>query len=1002
MISEIALRLSAMLLRQHVWSYSDLETADGQHNLVCDNGSLVSVFSLDGLRQIPGAEEYERSEKAFGKLINVCMGRPGHSLQFVYERDPERTRGELERVLRPARQSAKRIGLEVQDLITDNIQVLGRHTRWESCHMAIWTHRTAVPEENLKAEAKRHAEARAKVKSVYADTINPAARMTTLQDRHNSACEGAMRLLDAGDMIARRLDVHEASRGIAQQVDRTIAGTETQWHALFPQDGIKPRAKPVDDSDLSDFGFPPLSRQICRRPHERVGPTEVRIGGKFYTTIMVSHFPEESDTLFRRLLELIPETIPFRVSLRLSPLNAVSLGLKKGLALYSQWLGDGNKLIKRSCDHIQNLIAEGGKACTLQMSVVIWADSLTELRTRAAIVTQSVESWGICQTKSDYADPSESVLTSCVAFSQKAPGDASYAPLNEALNLLPIDRAGSHWKSGSILFRTPDGKIWPYEPASREQSAHIDLIVAGPGSGKSVLLSASSLALMLKAGNEEMPYISTVDVGYSSRGMLRYIRACLPPEKQHLVTEYKFTLESGEGVNPFDLQLGAYRPTPLEREFIINFLVLLITPAGRREPSSSTRELVELVVDEAYARMDAPGYRKRYEAHHDKELDREIQEIGLDPDTESLSWLEVRDRLFAAGREQAAVRAQRYAVPLINDLSSVIADSHNIQALYGDKAGLVTAENELILNNFMRMLSSAISNYPLLSRPTSIDFGNSAIISVDLNDVAKGNPKQAAIFYMLARQLCAKNFFLSEDNLIVFAEQYVGYQRERIAKIRGAVKRINYDEFHRTGELDSLRRQIKEDIREGRKWGVQVSFASQRLDDFDADMRDLATNIYFAGSMTTNAIQTIKTAFGLTDTETSVFRAGLVHGPKDGGPGMLFKYAAKGGWRSQVVRFTKGGRELWACSTTPADDELREAVLAQVDMGTALSALAEFFPSGSAEAEIELRRQRMGATASHIGDDGRSQGVIKELAYEVIARYREGRRARSDKQMAKA
>ena len=66
--------------------------------------------------------------------------------------------------------------------------------------------------------------------------------------------------------------------------------------------------------------------------------------------------------------------------------------------------------------------------------------------------------------------------------------------------MLPFSRPSSPWEYGAILFRSPDGKPWPYQPGSSEQTTWIDLIYARPGSGKSVLSNAINLALCLSGG----------------------------------------------------------------------------------------------------------------------------------------------------------------------------------------------------------------------------------------------------------------------------------------------------------------------------------------------------------------------------------------------------------------------------------------------------------------------------------------------------------------------
>ena len=46
----------------------------------------------------------------------------------------------------------------------------------------------------------------------------------------------------------------------------------------------------------------------------------------------------------------------------------------------------------------------------------------------------------------------------------------------------------------------------------------------------------------------------------------------------------------------------------------------------------------------------------------------------------------------------------------------------------------------------------------------------------------------------------------------------------------------------------AVRSQVIRDVREGRKWGVQIALSSQLLDDFTNDMVDLATGVWILGS----------------------------------------------------------------------------------------------------------------------------------------------------------
>jgi intracellular multiplication protein IcmB len=49
-------------------------------------------------------------------------------------------------------------------------------------------------------------------------------------------------------------------------------------------------------------------------------------------------------------------------------------------------------------------------------------------------------------------------------------------------------------------FRTPDGKVWPYQTGTNVTTTWFDLIFAQPGAGKSVLMNTLNLGTMFDAG----------------------------------------------------------------------------------------------------------------------------------------------------------------------------------------------------------------------------------------------------------------------------------------------------------------------------------------------------------------------------------------------------------------------------------------------------------------------------------------------------------------------
>eukprot|EP01126_Amoeba_proteus_P032244 TRINITY_DN31479_c0_g1_i1.p1 TRINITY_DN31479_c0_g1~~TRINITY_DN31479_c0_g1_i1.p1 ORF type:complete len:256 (-),score=23.82 TRINITY_DN31479_c0_g1_i1:106-873(-) len=206
------------------------------------------------------------------------------------------------------------------------------------------------------------------------------------------------------------------------------------------------------------------------------------------------------------------------------------------------------------------------------------------------------------------------------------------------------------------------------------------------------------------------------------------------------------------------------------------------------------------------------------------------------------------------------------------------------------------ATGESIINAFGRMISSAVRDYTLLSQITSFDLGEARIVALDLDEVAKTGgeaaDRQTAVMYMLARYVLARHYYLTEESIAEFPALYREYHGKRVYEIREDPKRIVFDEFHRTSKAKAVRDQVIVDMREGRKWKVQVALLSQSLDDFDDVMIEFATAIFIMDAGPKQAVDKSTQVFGLSDTARLALET-RVHGPKLGGATFIAQFATK-------------------------------------------------------------------------------------------------------------
>ena len=263
------------------------------------------------------------------------------------------------------------------------------------------------------------------------------------------------------------------------------------------------------------------------------------------------------------------------------------VGMRGTLASILTFTSAQNRLLSDSIKLLKYIDLNTDDAViSLRVAATTWApsDDIQLLRSRASMLAKAIEGWGSCDVSEISGDPFLGFVTTNLAMNSKSPAQASIAPLSDVLRMMPFFRPCSPWDSGAILFRSPDGKPWPYHPGSRHQTTFIDLIYARPGSGKSVLSNAMNLATCMSPGISRLPRVAIIDIGPSSSGLISLLKDALPADKKHLVSHHRLRMTDEYAINVFDTQLGCRFPTPLERTFLVNFLTLLATPVGAERP----------------------------------------------------------------------------------------------------------------------------------------------------------------------------------------------------------------------------------------------------------------------------------------------------------------------------------------------------------------------------------------------------------------------------------
>ena len=968
------------LARQPIESFIRIETADDEFTMVAEDGSLVSYLRIDGSRQIIGQEEYQHILEAATLKLGSRFDRPGHALQVFFSRDPGRARTVTEREIYPSKVTARNIGLEVEDLLDERARHLAHYMIHEECYYVLWTRPNILPASDLK----RAAENQKDIKWAPASSAQyPFAAIEPLRARHKSYVRGIESALNELGIRAETMNGHDAMAAVRNNLFPNMANDK--WRPVLPGDNIPVRV-PESKKDYSDILWPPLKQQITSANGEIMNSRMVQIGSLIWGGVDMTLGPSDPSPFPMLLNRLFEANIPYRISFLIESGGAEATTVKSTIATFLAITNPVNRTIKKSLESLRAL-SRSEPVVKLRISISTWAPEGKKnlLEDRISVLMQAMESWGYCQVSNVVGDPLDCVMSSAMGIACASTAPAAIAPMYEVMKLLPWQRPSSPFDKGSLLLRTPDGKIWPYQTGTNLTTTWFDLIFAQPGAGKSVLLNTLNLATVLAPGNSKLPYVAVIDIGPSSSGLISLIKEALPEERKHEAAYYRLQMTPEYAINPFDTQLGMRGPLIDERSYLIELLTLLCTPPGAEKPYDGIQQLSGLVVDEMFRwRHDdeANAEPRPYLPRLDREIDEALKSYNIHL-PEDPYWWDIVDKFFEIEQYHFANLAQRHAVPVLGDAITA-ARRPQIRALLEDAQIGGSAEN--VISAFERMVTSAIREFPILSSVTKFEITDARICSLDLMDVCpQGDQtadRQTSIMYMLARHALVRSWWLSQDAIDQMPEKYQAYHEIRLQDIAESPKRLCYDEFHRTSKSFSVRGQLIRDVREGRKRGVQIVLSSQLLEDFSDDMIDLATGVWVLGTaISDRVVDNTQERFGLSNTARNIIRYRLT-GPRSSGAPVLLVLGTTDGRYEQHLINTLGPIELWALSTSSEDVAIRNRLYIKLGAARARQMLAAAFPGGSARSEIK-RRVFASAENNDTNASATSQ-IIEEIVEELI------------------
>lgn len=946
-------------------TYCDVETADSDKSLVTSNGTLIGGIRLDGLGFPMGPEEFESVVDAITRALQAFLAHGGHTLDVFASRDPAAVARKLAALSAASRKSCEAIGLNVSDVIESNERELRKYAAVEEIYLALWTREAVLSEREVKDGRKELAAAAAKMPKIGWAAQNPICTNAALRERHDATMRSVLEDLNTAGIACEQLTAHEMLRIARKEIDPDF--TPDDWRPHLVGDAMPLVQTPAilrgnqsrRELDSADLQYPPVSWQVFPRDAQRLNAKYAQVGDRAYAPVFVEIAPREIMPFAALFEKLANAKLPWRCLIRIDGGGMKYAGVKQAVAELLSIGSSHNRRVAQSFIDMKAVKFDGNTDVRFRMSFCTWAPAGNEglLRQRASRLAQNIAAWGQCEVREVSGDSVAGMISTVPFLSETCIGNASVAPLAHISRLLPIMRPMSPWKQGSMIFRTMDGRLMPFQPGSSRQTTWNYIFFGRPGFGKSAQMLNLILSSCMEPGLNKLPRVGIVDIGPSSDYFVSTIRDSLLPQFKHLAAGFKLSMTVEQAINPFDTPLGCRFPTAEHKAFIVSILSQIATPAEAEKPYPRISELTSKVVDDVYAQYADTGSRanpKRYAPGVEPRVDQLLESHGFTWNRDT-AWWHVVDFLFAKGHTHEATMAQRYAVPLVPDCVALSKQSVDMYQKIKVESG------ETLTEAFSSLISSATRDFPNLSAPTKFDIGEVRVAAINLEEVAKGGSaaaiRQTAVMYMLAGYALTKDYRLDQPTVesMQMPAQYLDYHMDRMREIQSAMKWIAWDEFHRTSKSIAVQDAVTIDQREGRKFKIGVILSSQGAGDFPETMREFATGVFVMDAGTEKNARALQAYFGFNDT-TRQLMSQYATGPTSAGAPLLASITTKKGTFTQLLVSTLGPTTRWALSTTSEDVLVRRAVCARLGPIKGRAALTATYPDG-AQAAVERLQQ---------------------------------------------
>lgn len=943
--------------------YCFIDSIANKSTFLSEDGSLATVVKIKGINKTIVSEDamLDTSLSIYDGIRNFFKEN-GHILQIYFSREPNNSEFLLMKQYSMYRETAKKMGLDLDFYFDDKINKLKNFIVHEECVMVLWSRPTL-----LKTIKKDSEEIKEKMlNSPLAEKAQDTHLLyKSLMLKHEAFCESLLKTFKSVGIYTEVLHVKKASNLIKSTCEYSRTGEN--WTPKMHIDDVssdhknKPIIKEQNDEvlksdDISYFLYPKLKRQFVPSIIEKIDETTLKLNSE-YLKIFKVDLPQETETKFSDFLNRIDDSIPYQISFKMCSGGLNNIGFKNLLAtLLSFDKTTDNSLVKDSIKYFLDLEKKEGLVFSKNsISIIVRGETEDILNKRSSIISTELQNWGNQHIIEECGDLYGSYFNTLPLYTPKVPIDGNFVlPFQDVIYSLPITRPVNIEENGLITYRTEDNKMINYDSMSSLLNYFNELICATPGSGKSVKSNSNNLAFLLKKKGNELfskllPLLFIIDIGPSSQGMIEFLKSIAPPHMKEMFKYIKIENSKEHTINILDTPLGCRILPSKLNSLVTSFLIMLTTPVGKDGLSEG---MVGLLVKKTYIEFSDKGKKtKIYESGQLPEIDKALKDLGfaVNPKT---TWWNIVDFFFQKDKLDLARIAQSEAVPKLINLVEVLKSDEDLKSTYEK----VMIGKESASDVFVRLLSESLELYPIFNGRTSLNLSSTRVLSFDLNDVApdgKGDPvaaKQSALMYTMSTIYGLRNFFFEENTFKSAPAIYQNYLKNCYKEYRSIPKRFVVDEFHRGASVPKFNAEIIRMLRESRKWNMSNCLISQYLDDFSGEISELCS-VKFILSAGDN-YKSFQKAFNLSDDIALILKSKLT-GPTSKGLPFVVDLNTKEGKFTLFLYSTLSGIELWANTSTSEDVEIYKEVVASFGVEKGLKTLSKEYGGGTVKSILE-------------------------------------------------